>query len=154
VQIGVQMAVNAIITKLGMKTSEETTVKSLKAIKKEATPTAFLVSLATSGTNAFGAIAGTIATFAVTKALSGRRTGGQVTGGTPYMVGEQGKEMFVPNQSGTIVPNDKLGGGQTINVIINANDTQGFDELLVKRRATIVNVINDALNSQGKEALV
>ena len=70
------------------------------------------------------------------------------------MVGEQGQEMFVPNQSGTIVPNDKLGGGQTINVIINANDTQGFDELLIKRRATIVNVINDALNSQGKEALV
>ena len=154
VQIGVQMAVNAIITKLGMKTSEESTVKSLKAIKKEATPTAFLVSLATSGTNALGAIAGTIATFAVTKALSGRRTGGQVTGGTPYMVGEQGKEMFVPNQSGTIVPNDRLGGGQIINVNIHANDTQGFDELLVKRRATIVNVINDALNSQGKEALV
>lgn len=154
VQIGVQMAVNAIITKLGMKTSEETTVKSLKAIKKEATPTAFLVSLATAGSNAFGAIAGTIATFAVTKALAGRRTGGQVTGGTPYMVGEQGQEMFVPNQSGTIVPNDRLGGGQTINVNIHANDTQGFDELLIKRRATIVNVINDALNSQGKEALV
>lgn len=86
--------------------------------------------------------------------FSGRRTGGQVTGGTPYMVGEQGQEMFVPNQSGTIIPNDKLGGGQNINITINANDTQGFDELLVKRRATIVNVINDALNSQGKEALV
>ena len=94
-----------------------------------------------------------VATIA-SQQYTGRRTGGQVTGGTPYMVGEQGKEMFVPNQSGTIVPNDKLSGGQTINVIINANDTQGFDELLVKRRATIVNVINDALNSQGKEALV
>ena len=85
---------------------------------------------------------------------TGRRTGGQVTGGTPYLVGEQGPELFQPNQSGTIIPNDKVGGGQTINVIINANDTQGFDELLIKRRATIVNVINDALNSQGKEALV
>ena len=31
---------------------------------------------------------------------------------------------------------------------------QGFDDLLVKRRSVIVNVINDALNSQGKEALV
>ena len=154
VQVGVQMAVNAIISAMGMKTSEESTVKSLKAIKKEAAPTAFLVSLATSGMNSIGAIAGTIATFFVTKALSGRRTGGQVTGGTPYMVGEQGKEMFVPNQSGTIVPNDRLGGGQTININIHANDTQGFDELLIKRRATIVNVINDALNSQGKEALV
>lgn len=97
--------------------------------------------------------AANVGTIASTS-YSGRRTGGQVTGGTPYMVGEQGQEMFVPNQSGTIIPNDKLSGGQTINVNIHANDTQGFDELLVKRRATIVNVINDALNSQGKEALV
>jgi hypothetical protein len=35
-----------------------------------------------------------------------------------------------------------------------ANDTEGFDDLLIKRRSTIVNVINDALNSQGKEALI
>ncbi len=94
-----------------------------------------------------------VATIA-SQSYTGRRTGGEVTAGRPYMVGEQGQEMFVPNQSGTIVPNDRLGGGQTINVNIHANDTQGFDELLVKRRATIVNVINDALNSQGKEALV
>jgi len=154
VQIGVQLLVNKVIQEFGIKTSEESTKTALKAIKKEAEPTAFLVSLATAGSNAIGAIAGTIATWGITKALSGRRTGGQVTGGTPYMVGEQGQEMFVPNQSGTIVPNDRLGGGQNINITINANDTQGFDELLIKRRATIVNVINDALNSQGKEALV
>jgi hypothetical protein len=84
---------------------------------------------------------------------SGRRTGGQVTGGTPYMVGEQGPELFVPQQSGDIKPNSSL-GGTTVNVTIMANDTEGFDNLLVKRRSTIVNVINDALNSQGKEALV
>jgi len=94
-----------------------------------------------------------VATIA-SQQYTGRRTGGQVTGGTPYLVGEQGPELFQPNQSGTIVPNDRLGGGQNINITINANDTQGFDELLIKRRATIVNVINDALNSQGKEALV
>jgi len=103
---------------------------------------------------AIGALtAANVATIASTN-YTGRRTGGEVTAGRPYMVGEQGQEMFVPNQSGTIVPNDRLSGGQTINVNIHANDTQGFDELLIKRRATIVNVINDALNSQGKEALV
>jgi hypothetical protein len=83
-----------------------------------------------------------------------RAAGGNVRAGQPYMVGEAGHEMFVPSQNGNIVPNNQLGGGQNINITINANDTQGFDELLVKRRATIVNVINDALNSQGKEALV
>ena len=35
-----------------------------------------------------------------------------------------------------------------------ANDTEGFDELLSRRRATVVNIINDALNSQGKEAII
>ena len=36
-----------------------------------------------------------------------RQQGGPVQEGQPYVVGEQGPETFVPNQSGTIVPNDK-----------------------------------------------
>jgi tape measure domain-containing protein len=86
---------------------------------------------------------------------SGRALGGRVQAGSTYMVGEGGKpEMFVPDQSGTIIPNSKLGGQTNIYLTVNANDTQGFDDLLVKRRSVIVNVINDALNSQGREALV
>lgn len=84
----------------------------------------------------------------------GRALGGRVEAGSTYMVGEQGAEMFVPNQSGTIIANKDLGRATNVNITINANDTQGFDDLLVKRRSVIVNVINDALNSQGKEALV
>jgi len=50
----------------------------------------------------------------------GKAIGGAVRGGQSYMVGERGAEMFVPNQSGTIVPNNKLGGGQvTVNQTIN-----------------------------------
>jgi|694.fasta_scaffold64561_3 hypothetical protein len=37
--------------------------------------------------------------------------GGPVSGGSPYVVGEQGPELFVPHASGTIVPNNKMGGG-------------------------------------------
>lgn len=85
---------------------------------------------------------------------SGRALGGRVQDGSTYMVGEQGPEMFVPSQSGTIIPNKDLGRATNVYITVNANDTQGFDELLVKRRSVIVNVINDALNSQGKEALV
>ena len=84
----------------------------------------------------------------------GRALGGRVQAGSTYMVGEQGAEMFVPDQSGTIVANKDLGIATNVNITINANDTQGFDDLLVKRRSVIVNVINDALNSQGKEALI
>jgi hypothetical protein len=83
-----------------------------------------------------------------------RIAGGRVNAGQPYMVGEGGKpEMFVPQQSGTIVPNNQL-TGTNVNITIMANDTEGFDELLSRRRATVVNIINDALNSQGKEAII
>jgi hypothetical protein len=47
------------------------------------------------------------------KLLSGltpKALGGPVTGGTPYMVGERGPELFVPNTSGSIVPNHAMGG--------------------------------------------
>jgi hypothetical protein len=85
-----------------------------------------------------------------------RSSGGRVNAGMPYMVGEAGKEMFIPQTSGTIVPNNQLAGAGTtnINFTINTVDAQGVDELLTNRRSTIINVINDALNRQGKEALV
>ena len=83
-----------------------------------------------------------------------RSSGGRVNAGMPYMVGEAGKEMFVPQTSGTIVPNNQLAGATNINFTINTVDAQGVDELLTNRRSTIINVINDALNRQGKEALV
>lgn len=44
-------------------------------------------------------------------ANAGRRAhGGPVESGRAYVVGERGKEMFVPDVGGRIVPNDELGG--------------------------------------------
>ena len=37
--------------------------------------------------------------------------GGPVSAGSSYVVGEKGPELFVPHASGTIVPNNKIGGG-------------------------------------------
>ena len=37
-----------------------------------------------------------------------RAKGGPVTAGEPYLVGEEGMEIFTPNQSGYIVPNNKI----------------------------------------------
>jgi polyhydroxyalkanoate synthesis regulator protein len=42
--------------------------------------------------------------------IEGRAVGGPVSQGTPYMVGERGPELFVPNSSGSIVPNNRMGG--------------------------------------------
>jgi hypothetical protein len=47
--------------------------------------------------------------------------GGDVTPGRSYLVGERGPELFSPGRSGSITPNNALGGGrsQTINQSIN-----------------------------------
>ncbi|MFA5265257.1 MAG: hypothetical protein WC378_15650, partial [Opitutaceae bacterium] len=42
--------------------------------------------------------------------FSGRAVGGPVSAGRPYLVGEEGPELMVPNTSGTIVPNGQFGG--------------------------------------------
>ena len=44
-------------------------------------------------------------------AIPGLAEGGPVGAGRPYVVGERGPELFVPAQSGTIVPNLMTGGG-------------------------------------------
>lgn len=49
-----------------------------------------------------------------------RANGGPVTANVPYMVGERGPELFVPSTSGSIVPNNRVGGGSTFNITVNA----------------------------------
>jgi hypothetical protein len=57
--------------------------------------------------------------------VAGRASGGPVTGGRPYIVGERGSELFVPKMSGKIIPNNQLGGGNTVvNVSVDAKGTQ------------------------------
>ena len=53
------------------------------------------------GAQGFSAIFGRLAGF--------RATGGPVSGGSPYVVGERGPELFVPAVSGSIVPNNAVG---------------------------------------------
>jgi len=45
-----------------------------------------------------------------------RASGGPVNYGQPYIVGEQGPELFVPQSNGAIVPNNQV-GGVTINTL-------------------------------------
>ena len=51
-----------------------------------------------------------------------RARGGSVAKNSPYMVGEQGPELFIPGGSGTIIPNRNLpsGGGNNISVNVDA----------------------------------
>jgi Tape measure protein len=51
------------------------------------------------------------ATDGTVKVAGARALGGSVSASKPYLVGERGAELFVPGRSGTIVPNNALGGG-------------------------------------------
>jgi hypothetical protein len=98
------------------------------------------------------ALANGMAQVAAIRSTQFRANGGPMSAGSPYIVGERGPELVVPNQAASVVPNDQIGGGNfTIN--ISANDTAGFDELLTKRRSTIMNLINQSLNERGRAAL-
>jgi len=67
--------------------------------------------------------------------VPGRAIGGSVQAGSPYMVGERGPEMFIPNSSGSIVPNDKMGGG--ITVVNNVDASGAGAEVDLKIRAAM-----------------
>jgi hypothetical protein len=57
------------------------------------------------------------------KPLTLRARGGPVSNKTPYMVGEQGPELFVPSGNGTIIPNNNMrggGGGSSFNISVDA----------------------------------
>lgn len=61
----------------------------------------------------------------INTALGFKAMGGPVSSGSPYVVGEKGPELFVPNSSGSIIPNSKMGsgsggaGGTNVNVTYN-----------------------------------
>jgi len=40
--------------------------------------------------------------------ISGRAKGGEIRSGQPYLVGEKGPEMIIPNSSGQVITNSNL----------------------------------------------
>ena len=62
--------------------------------------------------------------------------------------------MVHPNE--TIVDHTKgqTLGGATVNFNINTVDAAGFDQLLIQRKGTITQIINNAMNNQGKMGIV
>ena len=85
-----------------------------------------------------------------------RDKGGAVSKGKPFVVGERGPELFIPNQTGQITQSARGMGGSPVNVnfSINTVDATGFEELLVRSRGTITTLINNAVNERGRAALI
>jgi lambda family phage tail tape measure protein len=88
-----------------------------------------------------------------------RAAGGPVSADSPYMVGERGPELFMPRQSGTIIPNNQINNmGSTTNVTnnyINAIDVKSFENRLLESSNTIwagYQYANKQLASNGRRA--
>jgi hypothetical protein len=88
--------------------------------------------------------------------IKGFEKGGAVAKGQPVLVGERGAEMFVPNQTGQITQSARGTGGGAVNVNFNINtvDASGFEDLLFRSRGAISSLINQAVNEQGRGAVV
>ena len=86
--------------------------------------------------------------------------GGAVSQGKSYLVGERGAELFTPNKSGYITPNNKLGGQDSIKVVQEINIMPSVSETaraeifgmlpLIKQEA--LNGVLDARNRGGSFA--
>jgi phage-related protein len=118
-----------------------------------------LVSVVNTAFNAIKALVNFIKNNPVTQAIGGaidnvfgggRAAGGSVMGGTTYLVGERGPELFTPSGNGSIIPNSALGG----NTVINLNVTGAIDPEGTAR--SIINVLNNSYyrGTNGAAALV
>ncbi|RME61846.1 MAG: tail tape measure protein, partial [Alphaproteobacteria bacterium] len=72
------------------------------------------------GGGIFSALAGPVLS------LAGRAAGGSVSEGRPFLVGERGPELFVPDRAGRIAPSGAprpmaRPGGRTVNITVNVN---------------------------------
>ena len=105
---------------------------------------------------ALSSVSGSGSLFSTARSFLGFAKGGAVAKGQPVVVGERGAEVFVPNQTGQITQAARgTGGGMTtVNFNINTLDASGFDDLLVRNRGTITQIINNAVNERGSKNLI
>lgn len=67
--------------------------------------------------------------------LPGRATGGPVSPGRAFVVGERGPELFVPTSSGIVHPAAGGGGARDVRIAIQVNALPGENSRLLARSA-------------------
>jgi len=102
--------------KLGFDDLAKIGVKALDEIARAALGVAF-PSIGGGG----GAGGGLLSLLGGLFGLPGRATGGPVSPGRPYWVGERGPELFVPTSAGQVAPAAGQGGGRDVRVSITVN---------------------------------
>jgi tape measure domain-containing protein len=89
-----------------------------------------------------------------------RERGGTVSANKPYIVGERGAEVFVPNKTGTIVSNQNMGApgaaGMPVNITYNiqAFDSKDTITAITENAPTISAIIENEFNRRGRRGFV
>lgn len=98
-----------------------------------------------------GGILGSFAAGAAQGLSGARASGGPVSPGKTYLVGEKGPELFTPPNSGTIVPNGSMGGvAPAVNLtVVNSTDPAEVTSAMASAdgEQVILNVIRRNKNS-------
>jgi lambda family phage tail tape measure protein len=89
--------------------------------------------------------------------LFGRANGGDVSGETPYIVGERGPELFIPKSAGTVISNSQLnstgsGNREPVSVTYNisAVDASSFRSLVARDPSFIYAITEKGRQSQPR----
>ena len=83
--------------------------------------------------------------------LPGRATGGPVSAGRGYMVGERGPELFVPTSGGRIERLAGSGGGRDVRVSIALNSPSPSDPAVLRQSSRqIAHAVRAAIRNDGR----
>jgi hypothetical protein len=143
---------NFVLTgKMSFKSFAESIIADIVRIQSKALITGLFSMIG--GASGGGSASGPTGTTSLASAIwAPRAYGGPVSAGKPYVVGEKGPELFVPGNSGEIVPAAPGGaaGGATVNnyYYITAMDSQSVFEA-VKRSGAVPAIAAENLSDNG-----
>jgi hypothetical protein len=83
--------------------------------------------------------------------LPKRASGGPVSANTPYLVGERGPELMIPAASGTVIPNNKVGGAG-VTVVQNINVSTGVQQTVRTEIKSLMPQIAESAKSAVMDA--
>ncbi|WP_407057064.1 tape measure protein [Citrobacter sedlakii] len=153
VQMGIEWVKSQLMGQAAAAASQASTMAQATAAASAWAPAAMSASIATYGSAAAVGQAAYAESLLAAKGMAlagGRRYGGTVSAGNAYRVNEDGRseifqtaggqQIFMPNQSGKIIPADKAGGGGGVvqHITFEINTTGGIDDATMAKMAQMM----------------
>lgn len=158
VQMGMEWVKSQLMGQAAAAASLASTMAQATAAASAWAPAAISASIATMGSaNAVGqtAYAGSLLAAKGMAVAGARRYGGNVSAGNAYRINENGQseifqtaggqQMFIPNQSGKVIPADKAGGnggGVVQHITFEINTTGGIDDATMAKMGQMMKQVS------------